>query len=671
MRTPFLLCALFLAACSSDGAAPSQDAAASGGAGGAGGASGASGAAGAAPQAATIGLYGPAASTKLTPFPSNRYTRSDAASATGRLLAITPETTSDPLFAAYPTIVQQLNEQDGFSVAGGVVAHFSGPIDRASVERTIDEFHGAKAPFLLLDIDPASPEKGASRGLVTRYFDSPSDDGPGDNAVMAQPATPLRPRTTYLFVATDAIRDADGAAVGPSAATSALLVGQQTGEYEDSVRAALPLLAEKEGVTAEHVVLASVFTTGSVHDGTFAMAKALRASEPPSLVGELVQTQKGSGTDHRIAFKGSLTAPEWRRPAPDGRWDMSSGSPALQGTVNLEFLLAFSDRDQVGPRPVVVFGHGLGDDKSSTYAAARWLAGVGVAVIGIDAPEHGSRATGDFGGDMVKTALAFFSIDLKERAFNLERGCDNLRQMSSDQLQVVRALKGALSTLDVLPAGAPDGVPDLDTSRVLYLGQSFGAILGSTPVALAPEFQGAVLNVGGDGLTTIMFESPLFKLLLDGLFAPGTPTGDKARLLAAAQGLVDPGDPLNYARYVTLEAAPVADGWKPRSVLLQQVKNDQLVPAASTARLARALGLTHVGKVLTPVDGLPTGQAPFSGNLGEGATGALFQFDNADGVPVSHGALVGSTEGSAQHNAFLSTLLATGTAQVIDPYTMP
>ena len=64
----------------------------------------------------------------------------------------------------------------------------------------------------------------------------------------------------------------------------------------------------------------------------------------------------------------------------------------------------------------------------------------------------------------------------------MERVRDNFRQMASDQLELVRFIQ-SLSTLDLLPLGAPDGVPDLDTTKILYLGHSFGSVLGGTSVA--------------------------------------------------------------------------------------------------------------------------------------------------------------------------------------------
>lgn len=621
------------------------------------------------PAPATRVLYGPAASTKLTPFPSNRYTRADASSPTGRRVLVTPETTGDAVTALYPSIIAQLNEQDGFSVSGGITVHFSGPIDPTLVERKIEDYLGAGAPLRLIDVDPSSPQRGTSRGLVLRYYPDEMADGQGESILIAQPSTPLRPRTTYLFVVTDDVEDAAGAAVGASEDMARLLDGEPPGEYERALRDALDPLVESKMLDPEHIALASLFTTESVHEQTFAMASALRASAPPALEGdlELVKIADGEG-DRRIAFRGRFTAPEWRS-ASDGRWHIGAdGAPVVEADASLEFLIVFSDREVSGPRPVVVFAHGLTSSKDVTWDAAGWLADQGVVVIGIDAPLHGSRAGDGTKGNTLATAFGFFAVDIEAKTFDLTRGRDNFRQMSSDQLQLVRALRGPLGKLDLLPVAAPDGVPDLDPDRIAYLGTSFGSVVGPTALALAPELKGAVLNVGGGGLTTLVFNAPAFQLVLPALFEKGTAQGDMARIFSAAQGLYDPGDPINYAGFVTLAAPPGQSDWSPRCVLVQEVMNDTLVANAATSLLARTMGLTLVAPALSEIDGVPVAPAPFSGNLANGATGGLFQFDKADGKPANHGSLVHSSEGKAQHGAFLKALFEEKPCVILDPY---
>ena len=51
---------------------------------------------------------------------------------------------------------------------------------------------------------------------------------------------------------------------------------------------------------------------------------------------------------------------------------------------------------------------------------------------------------------------------------------------------------------------------------------------------VAPEIKAACLNVGGDGLMTVIRESATFKLLAKGLTPAGLTEGDMARFYAAS-----------------------------------------------------------------------------------------------------------------------------------------
>ncbi len=67
----------------------------------------------------------------------------------------------------------------------------------------------------------------------------------------------------------------------------------------------------------------------------------------------------------------------------------------------------------------------------------------------------------------------------------------------AEQLAFLRLIP-QLSSVDVLPQGAPDGMPDLDSAAPLgYLGISFGSRHGVGLLAFAPEIHAAVLTVGG------------------------------------------------------------------------------------------------------------------------------------------------------------------------------
>ncbi|MCA9640223.1 MAG: hypothetical protein KC492_05985, partial [Myxococcales bacterium] len=148
----------------------------------------------------------------------------------------------------------------------------------------------------------------------------------------------------------------------------------------------------------------------------------------------------------------------------------------------------------------------------------------------------------------------------------------------------------------------------------------------------------------------------------------GIPFGSVASFMAMTQSIVDPGDPLNFAHYVTQEALPGVVGWAPRDVLLQEVNDDGIVPNSTSDALARAAGLELLHEV-RPVPGIRAVNAPVSGNLAGGATGIMTQFDRVEGDTkvAEHGGLIFTPEAQDQYVRFFQSVLA-GKSEVTSPY---
>lgn len=616
-----------------------------------------------APPKGITAIYDAPNKTILTPYPSDRYTV-DAPTPTGRRLDITHSGSTDLLSApASKTTAEELDATDGFSTTGGVIVEFDGPIDLASIDRPdASDFTKAGSPLYLIDVDDASPERGKVFGIVPKWWETPKDDYylTDEYTLLAQPAEPLRPRTRYMLVVTDAVKARDGGGVHRSPMMEELLSGKASGAYADEVKAAIS--AADALVAREHVVLATVFTTGSVFDGLKSIAAQNRATPPPTLT-EPWTVETPEDASGRIRYRAVYSAPEWRTPLPDGRFVVdASGAPVKQKDAGLEVFMAVSDANTATKRIPVVYGHGLGGDKDGVWGTAERLSSLNVAVFGIDSPWHGSRSEG---GDSGTAIFRFFGIDLSDATFVLGRARDNFRQMASDQLELVRLIQ-SLATQDILPEGAPDGIPDLDVSRILYIGHSFGSVQGPTVFALAPELGAAVWNVGGSNMTMLLRDSNTFSLLVNGFRPPATPDGAVARFFAIAQGIIDPGDSVNYARFASLEKFDPSG--TARDVLVQEVVDDAIVPNSTSETLARAAGLENVN-ALRHISGVKDVSAPVTANLPTGATGAISQFDRINGgMPASHGELIFSPEGQAQYVEFFRSYLMDGRARVAPAY---
>ncbi|MGE0323172.1 MAG: hypothetical protein AB7S68_12755 [Polyangiaceae bacterium] len=626
-------------------------------------------------------LYGELGESDAELFPSDRYTHEDSTSATGLRVEISPRTVvgSSQLYG-FQTSVDELNELDGFSPVGGVVVKFDGPIDYEGYHAEVEgekldsdisdaaRFSAVGSPLYLVDLTPESPDFGKPLGLVPYYFAQPGDDYWmfDDYTLIAHPAVPLKPRGKYLFLVTQEQKAADGSAIGRSEFMHETLTGQASGDYESLLSEALDTALPSLDLTREQVSAATLFTVGDVQRGMIDLAQARRKAAVP----EAQETWSVNDEDtNRVRFVNHYPSPEYRKPKPDGKWEFDpQGVAKKQKDESLEVYLSFSNKTVSGPRPVVIYGHGLGGDKDGVWGTSERLDAIsarGVAVFGIDSPEHGSRHEG--ATTLISSVYGFFGIDEATNEFDIARARDNFRQMAADQLELVRFIQG-LSELDVLPVGAPDGVPDLDTSNILYIGHSFGSVQGATIASIAPEIRAVTWNVGGAGLMMLLRDSKTFNIVVKGIAGDGIPFGSVASFMAMTQSIVDPGDPLNFAHYVTQEALPGIPGWVPRDVLLQEVDDDGIVPNSTSDALARAAGLELVHEV-RPIPGIPAVSAPVSGNLSGGATGIITQFDRVEGDTkvAEHGGLIFTPEAQDQYVKFFQSVLA-GKSQVTSPY---
>jgi dienelactone hydrolase len=130
--------------------------------------------------------------------------------------------------------------------------------------------------------------------------------------------------------------------------------------------------------------------------------------------------------------------------------------------------------DSDGPAPLVLLQHGANGSKSADYLEATGLPWVerGAAVASIDFPLHGER------------------LDAKLALATLEGDAGGLRTTF-----VRQAVVDLRRVLDALV-----GLPELDASRIGYVGFSMGSMLGAAFCAVDPRPRAAVFALGGAGL---------------------------------------------------------------------------------------------------------------------------------------------------------------------------
>ncbi len=274
--------------------------------------------------------------------------------------------------------------------------------------------------------------------------------------------------------------------------------------------------------------------------------------------------------------------------------------------------------------PVIIYGHGLGRNRSDMLSIADTAAAAGFAVIAIDAPLHGITPN--------DTALAALYIEntpfapiANERTFDVDyvsnstgapgpdgkvdtsgthiinlgsllTSRDNLRQGSAD-----------LSILAVtIPTLSIDGdiLPDFDGSTINYAGLSMGAIMGTSFLAFEPTVNDAFLSVPAGGLARALEASPTFgPAIRAGLKAaaglvPGTP--DYEQYFIVFQTVVDSGDPINWS----------AETARYDNIVLHEVIGDTVLPnAVATAPLSGTEPMIRAMRSLVPYSSTKTNPA--------------------------------------------------------------
>jgi len=296
--------------------------------------------------------------------------------------------------------------------------------------------------------------------------------------------------------------------------------------------------------------------------------------------------------------------------------------------------------------PTVVFGHGLGSSKESLLAIASAFAREGFASVAIDFQLHGSRAVrtsvdpalgckgkcatggvfyektcdtimdcdnpagdtcglpGQFAPPSASSAPQCYAPFLSS---DLAATRDGIRQTVLSLQRLVRALK---------TCGASGcGAFKVNVDQTVYVGMSLGAIIGSTFVGVDPTIHVAVLNVGGVGWADILENTDNLTIrcsLVDALIDAGILVGDKwnksttepsglcstpdwktqpgyRTFAAIARWVLDPADPANFARKTAT-----------KTVLIQEVVGDGVVPNIATERMAALLGLFGMDAAADP-----------------------------------------------------------------------
>lgn len=543
---------------------------------------------------------------------------------------------------------------DGFSPATAIYLRFNAPIDPATLPADPPASLASDASVQLVDVDPASPERGKRRLVSTHWRDAEGAYWqPNTLAVMPMIGAPLRAKTRYALVVTKKVHGAGGGAIGRSPDLDEVLgLVPATPRTERARAIYTPAIAELAAtISATDIVHLTVFTTNDPTAELFAIADAL----PRDVAAPSAQNwaKRDDGADYAI-YEGTYgpspnyqggTIP-YRLPADGGDFVFEAGAPKLQGTFDLRFALAVPSAATCPPPangyPIVLYAHGTGGDYRSFVddGTARSLARQCLASMGVDQIFHGTRPGSPPESDPTREStiqLLFFNFN------NARAARTNNRQSAIDVVQQARLFT---ETKVTVPAEIAKGGAAIafDPSKVLFFGHSQGGLNGPLFLAATGQARGGVLSGAGSLLTIALLEktkpidvSAAVRLLVglsDADMAPELNVFHPAMTLA--QTLVDATDPVHYARFITTEPRT---GNAPKSIyqtegIAADGSGDTYAPPHGIEALAVALGLPRVAPGVRPIqEAVWSGLADVTvgeglrGNLAGGrATGAIAQF---------------------------------------------
>lgn len=510
--------------------------------------------------------------TCALPFPSNEWTVPAANSPTGVHLAVPADIVPADVMAELPgsfTPAELFNSDDGFSAAGPVVFELPTSLKKATLP---DDGGNAVVVF-----DLTTGERAEVR--VHEYQDA-DNRGRHGTIVQAWSRTHWEWSHTYVAAVTTQLGKQSGGTFDPAPSGT----GDATGRS---------FLAGK-GITDDEIVSLTTFTVRSEADATSdidGMAAEVRAQEHPVRGVKALPNFLGINNVSTIVT-GQVRITDFR----DGQGQVryTPGDTGRESWV--DFTMTVPSKRLDGGSPVAIYGHGLGIFKESLIVVAGQNAYRGVATIGIDQPNHGSRQGTDGG----------YIFELTHPS-EIDRLTGIIEQSPLDHLSLMQAIP-ELADLDVAPFNlldplAADGVTDLDTGRVLYEGTSLGGVLGNSFVSIAPELEGAAVQVAGVGITSILSESIFWDVGLNasgtgfrGVVPASATAGEAAVLTAAVQHELDDADAINLVERIPENATPMLDLY---------AIGDGLVPNYASEAFAVLAQLPQYDRVLKPIPHVP------------------------------------------------------------------
>ncbi len=551
----------------------------------------------------------------LAPFPNDFYTRSDESSATGKRLALHPEST--PKSAELPgtpskhIAVDKINQSDGFSPGPLLSVRIPGldnqvAFDQSGIvsNRQMSAAFSADQPVVLIDAESGE------RQLIWAEMDSTVTADKSRNLII-RPGKNLENGHRYI-VAIRHLKDAEG---------NSLQAPPGFRLYRDSDRTSNPTVEDrrahfesifkslaKADIERSSLYLAWDFTVASAENLTGRMLSirdrafaglgdtdlddgVVQGSAPDFTIGKVTDytdIHTGNGEEDIRLVEGTYTVPCFLNAngCPTGStFDLDENQKPIRidgNTMQARFVCNIP-RSVVNPdgslkqkaRPSL-YGHGLfGSIDEMTSKNVRQLGVENNVII--------------CGTDWIGMAKE----DVFPTAFNALQDLSKFPALP-DRLQQGFLNFLFLGRLLVHPEGfaADDafkfgGQSALDTSDLFYYGNSQGGIAGGALTAVSVDFTRSVLYVPGMNYSTLLTRSVDFDTYKAILYPTYQVEVERPSIFSLMQTLWDRGEPNGYANNMTDKPLPNTPA---HTVMIAMAYGDHEVANIATEVEARTIG---------------------------------------------------------------------------------
>jgi len=498
--------------------------------------------------------------------------------------------------ASDAAVKSALNTLDGFSTTSPITVSFNGEINASTLYSGLKVYE--------INATTAYPTNGvplATAITADLVFGVDYVATISGNKIVILPIKPLKSAQNYMVVLTKDIKDYAGLSIAPDVASELLLLttplidenGNHTAlSIEDATKLEgirqltqqmITLAIAQRSMVRENIVAAWSFKTQSIGNvastlasinptGTMQIADTNFTSQQMiGATGVDVSNMNGNAE----VYAGILAGVPYYLATASSQYDTApltesfefNGTtpylPVQRATATLPVLVTVPNATTPSTGwPVVIFQHGITQNRTNLLAISEAFASEGYAAVAIDLPLHGiddnnsalymgpyertfnldliNNATNAAGPDGIIDPSGTHYINLK----SLLTSRDNMRQTTADLI----TLKNSLNTaVDV------NGTTLFDSTKVAFVGHSLGTMAPFGFFANVTDLESVTLAMPGGGIAELLNNSAAFGPLIEaGLAAEGVIKGTTAysAFMLATQTILDDADPINYAMQV-------------------------------------------------------------------------------------------------------------------------